>query len=63
MRQLRHCELAFSEGGLEAAVQAARDKQDKAPVTEGFNYKDKKDVVYRLVMPRLDEGDGVTTNV
>ena len=36
-------------------MQAAREKGDKAPVTEGYNYKDKRDVLYRLLMPRLDE--------
>ena len=55
LRQLRHCELTFAEGGVEAAVQKAKEKGDKAPVVDGFNYKEKKDVLYRLVMPRLDE--------
>jgi hypothetical protein len=55
LRQLRHCETAFTEGQVEAAVQKARARGDKAPASENYNYDDKKDVLYRLLMPRLDE--------
>ena len=55
LRQLRHCEVVFTEGQVEDAVQKARNRGDKDPTAEGFNYDDKKDVLYRSLVPRLDE--------
>ena len=55
LRELRHCELPFTEGQVKTAVQAARARRDKAPATEGYTYADKKDVLYRILLPRLDE--------
>ena len=55
LRQLRHCELPFNEDQIEGAVQKAKERGDKAPLREGYDYENKKDVLYRLLMPRLDD--------
>ena len=47
--------MPFGDGQVEAAVQAARARGDKAPEVGSFDDSNKKDVLYRLLMPRLDE--------
>ena len=59
LRELRHCELTFTEEQVETAVQSAKARGDKAPEVGGFDSTSKKDVLYRLLMPRLDEVLGI----
>ena len=53
--ELRHREAPFDNGQVQEAVSAARACGHKAPEVVGFDYPNKKDVFYRLLMPRLEE--------
>ena len=45
----------FDNSQLEEVIGKAKDKGDKHPTVLGFDYDEKKDVLYRLLMPKLDE--------
>ena len=47
--------VPFDSGQVQEAVSSARAREDKAPEVMGFDYPSNKDVLYRLLMPRLDE--------
>ena len=47
LRELRHREGLFDSSQLQEAVTAAEARGDKAPKIIGFDYEDKKDVLYQ----------------
>ena len=52
LRELRRREGLFDSTQFQEAAAA---RGDKVPKVDGFDYDDKMDVLYRLVMPKLDE--------
>ena len=55
MRELRHCEAPFGAGQVEGAIAQAKKRGDNTPTYFGFDYDTKKAVLYRLLIPCLDE--------
>ena len=55
LRELRHREGPFEIGQIQEAVTAAQARGDKVPRVSGFECDGKKDVLYRLLMPKLDD--------
>ena len=55
LRELRHREGPFNGTQVREAITAAEARGDKATKLFGFDYEDKKDMFYRLLMPKLDE--------
>ena len=55
LRELRQREVPFEGSQVQAAISAAQSRGDKAPTYFGFDYAAKKDVLYRLLLPKLDD--------
>ena len=55
LRELRHRETLFNSSQLEEVIEKAKARGDKHPAIFGFDYDEKKDVVYWLLIPKLDE--------
>jgi hypothetical protein len=55
LRELRQKLAPFDGSQVQAAITAAQDRGDKAPTYFGFDHEAKKDVLYRLLMPKLDD--------
>ena len=55
LRKLRHREKEFNNTLLEEVIQKAKARGKKHPAVLGFDYDEKKGVLYRLLLPRLDE--------
>ena len=55
MRELRHREAPFEGSQVSDAIRGAEKRGAQSPAAFGFDYDTKADILYRLLMPRLDE--------
>jgi hypothetical protein len=55
LRQLRYRDQPFQIGQLDAALADAEKRHDKLPEKSFYNFEEKADTLYRLIMPKLDE--------
>ena len=55
LRQLRYRDQPFAIGQFDAAVADAEKRNDKIPEKSFYNFEEKADTLYRLIMPKLDE--------
>ena len=55
LRQLRFREQPFDGSQLADAIDSAKKRKDKVPQEHEYEYEVKTDVLYYLIMPKLDE--------
>ena len=55
LRQLRYREEPFEKGQLHDALVDAEKRHDKTPDEAFYGFDEKADILYRLIMPKLDE--------
>ena len=55
LRELRHRDQLFDSSQLSVALADAKRHKDKVPAEFSFDFADKADILFRLIMPKLDD--------